>query len=111
MIKYVPDNPISSQTVLRFRILHVETGVEAVRVETEADATLRQTKNRTLCNAVFRTALAGLAAHLLEHHPRSSRQLWIHECTKGRKVAESVSLFGLRNEEMKQQCIDFLETL
>ncbi|KAH9253961.1 hypothetical protein BASA81_008085 [Batrachochytrium salamandrivorans] len=102
-------------TVLRFRIVHKDSGMETAVVETAAQAAQRNRAHgsRTICNSVFILALDKCVQYL-QALPSSSatetrlRHL-LREGEKRRRCTESIGLFGFRNRAMYQFCLDHLQ--
>lgn len=102
-------------TVLRFRIVHADSGVEASVVETAAQAAQRNRVHgsRTICNFVFLSALDQCVRHLQTLPPSSDTETRLRHLLrageKRRRCTESIGLFGLRSRDMYHFCLDHLQ--
>lgn len=102
-------------TVLKFSVLHLESGEMTTMTETLKEAETRHIsiKPRTICNRLFLRAV-GRCYTYVNNVLRGTAQfeqrlLNLSASGKGRKCTESISLFGLRSDFMRDACVEFLD--
>lgn len=100
-------------TALKFRIVHMASGMETSRVETMEQARARNKVRgyRTICNSVFLKAVERCTAHVasLPINASTTKRAYRLLGNEGkRKCTESTGLFGLRHPAMREACLEFL---